>query len=57
MPPPGVLFPLGEVHGQHVLTAAPQVAIPSVIVTAKKPSKVAAERRYVRMLQKPDDES
>jgi hypothetical protein len=33
-----------------------QVAIPSVIVTAKKPSKVAAERRYARLLKKRDIE-
>jgi hypothetical protein len=32
------------------------VAIPSVIVTVKKPSKVAAERRYARMLKKQDTE-
>jgi len=32
------------------------VAIPSVIVTAKKPSKVAAERRYARLLKKRDIE-
>jgi hypothetical protein len=32
------------------------VAIPSVIVTAKKPSKVAAERRYARLLIKQDTE-
>jgi hypothetical protein len=30
--------------------------IPSVIVTAKKPSKVAAERRYAKIMQKPDTE-
>jgi hypothetical protein len=33
-----------------------KVAIPAVIATAKKPSKVAVERRYARMLQKPDTE-
>jgi hypothetical protein len=33
-----------------------KAAIPSVIVTAKKPSKAAAERRYARLLKKQDAE-
>ena len=33
-----------------------QVAIPSVIVTAKKPRKVDAAIRYARMLKKQDAE-
>jgi hypothetical protein len=33
-----------------------QVAVPSVIGTAKKPSEVAAERRYARLLIKQETE-
>jgi hypothetical protein len=64
--PPGIGLTMTNDKPPRIVYAKPprrvrkkppaKAAIPSVIVTAKTPSKVAAERRYARFLIKQDAE-